>query len=216
MVKIDKTLPAPRPITSSKDYQQGLVFETICKDFHCKCYLCEDRPTSINIEHIVPHKGDKALKYKWENLFFACAHCNNIKGTKYNNVIDCTKDDPEETIRFKFEPLPRTEPEFELKGANTAPGVVQTVELLNKIFCKPPTGMKTKEAIELCRHLYKEVKDFVREVEEYFDAIDCCANEDKCYTYVANRLVRSAPFAAFKRTLAREIYPDNFGKALEK
>lgn len=28
--------------------------------------------TSYQIEHLVPHRGDKQLKYSWENLFWVC------------------------------------------------------------------------------------------------------------------------------------------------
>ena len=216
MVKINKTQPAPGAITCDRDYQQGIVFETICKDFHCKCYLCEDKPTSINIEHIVSHKGDVKLKHEWDNLFFACSHCNNIKGIDYDDIIDCTKKDPEEIINFIFKPYPRKEPEFKLVNTDASNQEdIQTIILLEKIFCKPPTSMKSKESIELCNRLYEEFKKLIKYIEEYFEAVEIDENVERCYTYVINHLNRKTPFAAFKRAFARQEYFDSFEEALE-
>ncbi|MBR1740781.1 MAG: HNH endonuclease [Lachnospiraceae bacterium] len=33
------------------------------------------------------------LKYDWNNLFLACAHCNNMKSAKYEPILDCSKID---------------------------------------------------------------------------------------------------------------------------
>lgn len=51
--------------------------------------------TSFQIEHLIPYRGDVELKYDWNNLLWACAHCNNIKLDKYDPIIDCTKEDVE-------------------------------------------------------------------------------------------------------------------------
>lgn len=33
------------------------------------------------MEHLLPHKNGKYLdrKFDWNNLFWACGHCNNVK-----------------------------------------------------------------------------------------------------------------------------------------
>ena len=88
MVKLTKTpLPAGIKITSDNDYRNGVVFDTLVEDCHCKCYICEDKTTDINVEHIVPHRSDVALRYDWNNLFLACGHCNNtVPITKLGTV----------------------------------------------------------------------------------------------------------------------------------
>ena len=52
--------------------------------FYGKCYICENKEgiSSFQIEHLKPYKGDAELKYDWNNLFWSCAHCNNIKNAK--------------------------------------------------------------------------------------------------------------------------------------
>ena len=77
--------------------------------FHGKCYICENRQiTSYQIEHLNPHRGNQELKYDWNNLFLACAHCNNTKSDKYDPIIDCTKENVEQLIAFRKDISERT------------------------------------------------------------------------------------------------------------
>ena len=36
-----------------------------------------------------------------KNLFWSCAHCNNIKSDKYEPILDCTKEPVEKMIAFR-------------------------------------------------------------------------------------------------------------------
>ena len=77
---------------NESSYNIESVNQALKEIFHGKCYICENKAvTSYQIEHLVPHRGDKTLKYDWKNLFWSCAHCNNIKSDKYESIIDCTK-----------------------------------------------------------------------------------------------------------------------------
>ena len=88
MVKIERTNGEKAKIAiislekernkESGTYNTLDVFDALNEMFHGKCYLCEQRG-SYQIEHLVPHKGDKNLEFNWNNLFLACPHCNNIK-----------------------------------------------------------------------------------------------------------------------------------------
>ena len=72
MVKLTKSaLPPDVTIDSEQDYRKSEVFDILVEDCHRKCYICEDKPTTINVEHIVPHRNDPALKFCWDNLFVA-------------------------------------------------------------------------------------------------------------------------------------------------
>ena len=106
MLFFEKSQPAPACLKIEKkkangDYKCGDVLPRLKKDFKNKCYICEQKePTSINVEHFIPHKGDSELKFSWDNLFWSCAHCNNIKSDKYNNILNCTdiNDDVEQNL----------------------------------------------------------------------------------------------------------------------
>ena len=84
-------------------YNTEEVVEALEAVFSSKCYICENKKiTSYNIEHLKPHKDKNIdLKFDWNNLFLACAHCNNIKRANYENILDCTKVDVDELIYFK-------------------------------------------------------------------------------------------------------------------
>jgi len=70
MVRLSKrSLPNDVAIKSEQDYRKGEVLKTLAEDCHDKCYICEDKPTTINVEHIVPHRNDPALKFNWSIYF---------------------------------------------------------------------------------------------------------------------------------------------------
>jgi len=70
MVKIFKRpLPDGFPIRSERDLRSDTVFERLLVDCRGKCYICEDSTaTTLQVEHRAPHRGDKKLKYDWDNL----------------------------------------------------------------------------------------------------------------------------------------------------
>ena len=87
---------------NESSYNIESVNQALKEIFHGKCYICENKAvTSYQIEHLVPHRGDKTLKYDWKNLFWSCAHCNNIKSDKYEPILDCTKEPVEKMIAFR-------------------------------------------------------------------------------------------------------------------
>ncbi|NOQ63748.1 MAG: HNH endonuclease, partial [Methyloprofundus sp.] len=75
MLYFEKSQPAPTCLIAeqgkaSGDYKCGEVLERLKADFKNKCYLCEKQsPSAINVEHLVSHQGNKALKFSWDNLF---------------------------------------------------------------------------------------------------------------------------------------------------
>src|SRR4051812_16257856 len=114
MLYFEKSQPAPPCLAAEQakakgDYKCGNVLETLKNDFKNKCYICEYKePETINVEHFIPHKGDNNLKFEWNNLFWACSHCNNIKLAQYDNILNCTtlNDDIENKLKYTFKPFP--------------------------------------------------------------------------------------------------------------
>ncbi len=97
MLFFAKSQPAPECLAHERtkpsgDYKCGDVLTRLQDDFKHKCYICEAQPTSINVEHFRPHKGDRDLMFDWNNLYWACTHCNNTKLAKYTDILDCTTD----------------------------------------------------------------------------------------------------------------------------
>src|ERR1700709_1938149 len=110
MIYHEKSHPAPTCLATEKakaygDYKCGEVLERLRDDFKNKCYICEVKePHSINVEHFKPHRGDKDLKFDWNNLFYCCGHCNNSKCDKaeYDEILDCTNEDDNVDTKIKY------------------------------------------------------------------------------------------------------------------
>lgn len=79
--------------STGHSYNTEHVNQALREVFHGKCYICENKEaTSYQIEHLIPHRGDKKLKYDWNNLFWVCAHCNNIKSDKYEPILNSSEE----------------------------------------------------------------------------------------------------------------------------
>ena len=56
------------------------------------------------IEHLLPHKNGKwpDRKFDWENLFWACGHCNRVKNQKKyeEGILNCCQRDPKKQCFF--------------------------------------------------------------------------------------------------------------------
>lgn len=122
MVTLEKSQPAPTCLEEEKkkvrgDYKCRDVLERLKTDFKNKCYLCEtSAPSTINVEHFLPHEGNLDLKFNWDNLFWACGHCNNTKLNHFKEILNCTKpeDQVETVMRYAFKPFPFEDVEIEV------------------------------------------------------------------------------------------------------
>lgn len=224
MINIVKSQPAPLCLSIEKektngDYKCGEVLERIQADFHNKCYICEDKYiTDINIEHFEPHRNDKEKLFDWNNLFFACQHCNNIKSDldKYHPLLNCT--DPThkilDCIKFEFEIMPLGEPKIIPLSEDDL--TKKTVNLILDVF-GGTTKQKTLEAKNLRKRLEIEMRPFLDDLFEYFSD-DTYSEEDKII--LKNRIVRKlsikSAFTAFKICYIkkREEYLQEFSQYL--
>jgi uncharacterized protein (TIGR02646 family) len=115
MVYFEKSQPAPACLVLEKgkangDYKTPETLRRLENDFKNKCYICESKaPHTINVEHFNPHQGNQDLKFDWNNLFWACGHCNNTKLATHNNLLNCTdiNDNVEEAIHYYINPFPK-------------------------------------------------------------------------------------------------------------
>ena len=207
MIKISRISEAPKSLIIEKNKNNGTyntpeVVKALHKDFHDKCYICENKNlTSINIEHFRPHGGDKELMFSWENLFLACSHCNNIKLGKYTNILDCTKVDVDEIISFRKKGIYAWEETIEIKALVENTETKSTVELLNKVY-NGTTEMKVLESSNIRKAIRNELIDFVKAINEYKDAVGEDKEDAKCL--VIRHLKASSPFASFKRWVIKD------------
>lgn len=208
MLYFEKSQPAPECLEQEKrkaagDYKCGEVLERIKDDFYNKCYICEDsHPHSINVEHFRPHKGDVDLKFSWDNLFWSCAHCNNLKSDNFDDILDCTNrhDDIENKIRYDFKPFPFEK--VKITPLNTSPNVVNTATLIESVF-NGTTKLKTIEASNIRDKLLKEIKEFQEYLLDYFHPT--CDPSDKEFfkKKIISHLHIASCFTSFKRCIIK-------------
>ena len=218
MIKIerkttDKTQQAIVSLQKAKrhnsTYNTPEVNAALQEMFHGKCYICGNRQiTSYQIEHLTPWKGNKNLKYDWNNLFLACAHCNNTKLDRYDPILDCTREDVEKRIAFRKKGYFGTEEELIFETLDSETDTINTANLLCEVFYGS-TPQKKMEAKILRKTLRKELSLFKEYVREYQEAEDAEKEDLRCL--LKQQLNDRSPFAAFKRWLIRdnkETYPE--------
>ena len=203
--KKSKTIPSSLIIEKNKKtgtYRTEEVIKQIDSDFYSKCYICEQKkPTTINVEHFIPHKDNIDLKFDWNNLFYACGHCNNIKLAKkeFDNILNCIilSDKVDEAIAYKFSPFPKEKPCFDVLIVSEK--AENAKELLEKVFNGIHTELKTLESANLRDLLLKSIKEFQELLIDYYN------NEDKEYFLikVKEHLSNRSAFTAFKRYIIR-------------
>ncbi len=212
MIKLTKTPPTQEIIEllnkekakHSGTYTHTIIIDAIKKDFKNKCYLCEQHElTSINIEHFIPHRGDKELKFDYYNLFFSCPHCNNLKSDKYDNLLNVLTDDVENLISYHIKHLTKSS-SVDIKAIGDSDKINLTVELLDKIY-NGSTDLKIAESTNLKNLLVKELEMFTRHLRILED--DFADEDDKLYAKKElNKMLRpEAAFTAFKRQIIKDI-----------
>ena len=205
MVYFEKSQPAPSSLAIEKAKKSGTyntsdVVTQLKNDFHYKCYICEQKYlTTINIEHFLPHQGDIDLKFDWNNLFYSCGHCNNVKLAKFDNILNCTvaSDNVDQAIAYKFNPFPKEKPCFEVvieseKASNTK-------ELLDKVFNGEHRPLKLLEGSSLRDLLLKSIKEFQDLLIDYYKY-----NKNEIFLVkIEEHLSNRMEFTAFKRYIIR-------------
>lgn len=206
MIKIERTFPAPASLAieaqkASGKYDKPDVVEQLQKDSHDKCYICEMKGLQDPVvEHLLPHKDGKYpdRKFDWNNLFWACGHCNGVKNQqKYDEgVVDCCNQDPEELIDFKL-----INEDIEVRAKDdTNEKAVLTATLVMEVFNLKNTGMRVYKSEMRFQELNKEMNKLYDNLEELINNPDSRIVLRKLKAI----LKRESAFAAFKRNYIRE------------
>ena len=172
----------------------------ISRDFNNKCYICETKaPTTINVEHFRPHKGKKALLFDWNNLFFACGHCNNTKLSKqqYDDILDCTDSSLQivNVIEHIFDPLKSDSPDFKALVPN--PSVINTVMLLEEVY-EGKTILKKIEAENIIQQLTGELNKFVHYATGFLASEEEPQKKRDFHELIVAKLRADTSFTGFK------------------
>jgi hypothetical protein len=191
-------------IKTADDYQTGPVYELLKQDFQGKCYICEDdKPDKIEVEHRDSHKGNSAKKYDWNNLFYSCGHCNHAKGTRYDDIIDCTQIDPERFISLKLMLSPKTTV-LVGKLADCA-GVGKTIELLERVYNGKGSDrpILNDECVNKRKKIQQEIGGFLDNIIHYQYETDASLKPIWA-GFIRKELMSESAFTAFKRQIVRD------------
>lgn len=221
MLFFKKSMPHPECLTIEKnkangDYKCGDVLERLKNDFKNKCYLCECKePKSINVEHFKPHKGNKELKFSWSNLFWSCAHCNNIKSDKYDNILNCIDKDEniENKLKYILNPFPFEQ--VEIEQIDNSKKTEHTKKLLLEIY-NGTTPLKIIESANLRNSLLEEIKSFQDNLMDYFKDTNDDDAKEFLLIKIKGHLNSASNFTSFKRCIIRgnKTLLEKFGQYL--
>lgn len=206
MVKTQRTFPEPASLAQEKkkangEYNKEDVVKQLREIFHDKCYICELKNLQDpQVEHLLPHKNGTYLnrKFDWNNLFWACGHCNLVKmNSKYDvGIIDCCIVDPETIITFELK-----EGKINVKAKDEKnQQAVLTATLVSEVFTLPGSAMRDYKREMRFQELNREMNVLYDNLEKL--------NKNPQSKVVLRKLQvllkRESAFAAFKRNYIRE------------
>lgn len=212
MIKIERNpIPPSSLIIESRKlngaYNKPDVIQKLKEDSNDKCYICELGGLSDpEVEHLRPHYGRKIPErvFDWNNLFYVCPHCNNIKKEeKYDDkIIDCCVVDPEDIVEQCYK-------NGHVNVTNIADDecAIMTAELIQNCFEKNNTGIR--EAA--CQHRINSLAD---EMNVLYKTLEKHKKNPELQRYKRSlkaTLSRTSVFAAFKRNYVKKHiidYPD--------
>ena len=198
MIKLTKRPTPPQPIATEKDYRNNPNFSALVEDCFGKCYICEDKATTLNVEHRVPHRGDASLKYDWQNLFLSCGHCNNIKRDSYDDILDPTQCDPEDHIALSLA-IDSLVEEVLVEALSSDKSVTQTANLLKCVYNGGTTAIKEIECAHLRNAVSGCIARFLQYIKGYRDEPDLGYD-----VIIEKEISRASAFASFKRKIVRD------------
>ncbi|EGR2844251.1 hypothetical protein DBT73_RS15105 [Vibrio parahaemolyticus] len=170
MFNVIRPQDEPQSLSKKKKYDGEDVYIALKKAFFDKCYLCETKePQDVHIEHFDAHQGDHKKKFDWNNLYFVCSRCNSIKGTKFNNLIDCCDEKTDVSRLIKLLP-PHTpySKNIQVEATSSAPQVNETRVLLDKIYNSEHTINKRVTGSFIRKKIFTQYKLLLEQLNIYY------------------------------------------------
>jgi len=193
MFNVTRTHPAP---DVKKDYLKPEVVFELERLFYGKCYLCEDVVSDPQIDHFLPVELDSTKKYDWDNLYYSCGRCNNLKGTA-TNLLDCC--DPEIDVRKEIKCLCTKSKADDVLVVPQSPNLKtrNTAQLLHRCYNENNTAIRCISRKQLHERIFHRYAEFLEQSNKLFD-INCPEKEKaKAQQQLQNMTDVSYPFSVF-------------------
>ena len=188
-------------------YNLPEVVEVLKEEFHDKCYICEQKNVkNINIEHFIPHKKNKDLMFDYNNLYYACGHCNNTKLAQYDSILDPgnPNEDVEAFLHYGMPILHKRENGTITATVPETEKIRNTIELLHYVY-NGKTAIKDIEAINIKKDLVEELAAFTAWLREYDDDELEEDEREELKRKIRKGLSPKSAFTAFKRQIVKDI-----------
>lgn len=199
MFNVIRNEPTPASLAGNRKYDSEDVWGALNKVFHKKCYICEtSEPQDINVEHFVPHEGDEGLKFDWNNLYFSCGRCNNIKLAKYDDLLDCC--DPEIDVVRAVKHIPPSTPRakrLEIEAQYQDETTKLTAEFLDRVFNSEHTPNKAVSASFLRTKVFSQYNLLLQQLNAFYDPVALPQEKDMAIERIKLLLKATAPYSAF-------------------
>jgi hypothetical protein len=143
------------------DYRDARIVEKLHEIFYGKCYLCEDKDVSPQIDHFIPQSLDGARVNDWNNLYYACARCNSIKADR-SDLIDCCDEtqNVSDAIKCLCPSVPSGDVIVEAQIQEQI--VINTAELLDKCYNDQSTAHRGITRESLHERIFEKYALFIR------------------------------------------------------
>lgn len=191
----------PPSLAEGLSWSGSDVVQRLRDIFHDKCYICETKePLSLNVEHFDAHQGDAQKKFRWDNLFYACGRCNNIKRHLFNNLIDCS-DPNTDALRLirhapPLTPFSRT---VVIEAMDEDPKTIQTANLIRKVFNEDNTGNKEVTGAYLRKRVYRKYAKLLGYLNVYIDDDSLEAQKHDAIAHIKQLMSKTQEYSAFLR-----------------
>jgi uncharacterized protein (TIGR02646 family) len=194
MIRIRKSLVAPAGL-ARKGYGADSVQAAILADQDDKCYLCErQRDTDFQIEHLQCRDNYPEKMNCWENLFVACAYCNQKKSDSFDDICNPTTTNVECDIVQKIDFCAK-KVVFKARLADCV--LEKTAELLTRLYNGTKPGLRTTREDRFYKTFVQQMNVFRQAVVRY---MECGDNE----TEIRQMLDIKAENLGFKYSILAE------------
>ncbi|MEY2829597.1 MAG: hypothetical protein RIQ33_1455 [Bacteroidota bacterium] len=183
------------PPRKNFNYNDADIVELVQKDFHLKCYLCEEQiPRHLEVEHFFPQVHFPHLINDWANLICICGKCNKIRPKNINKigneVLNPCVDEVDKNIELSIDFIAD---KILITAHNTENKTTNTVTLLDRIH----NG--TNSTSPSYKHLQIEIKKNLSEFEQLIANYYGTINQEGNKNLMKEKLSVKSPFTAFKR-----------------
>jgi len=200
MVKVER-----REDPTFTKYNDREVKESLKRDFHKKCYLCEEVTRHFEVDHFYPQISYPDLINDYSNLFYCCQKCNKVKPKivnthSENEILNCCEVDVEKYIKLK---LNSKECMVEISEVTTTSTnldkqVKYTIEVLERIY----NGKKSKS--DSCEDLRDEITETILSFRKKLDKYGKTKLKRAILEEIEEDLNIVSSYSTFKRWIIRD------------